>query len=114
MATHDHFSRGAAGARAERRWSARRREAIPVRLYQDGLLLSEGVSRDLGLEGMFVYADSPLLTQHMLLELELALRAERLYRLQALVVHADPQGVGLMFVSSDRRLFAELRSRLDA
>ena len=81
----------------EHRCSIRKPIAIRVLFYKHGLPVQSGLSRDLGLGGVFVETDSCRWQKNECLDVEFISSRGAKFRLPALVVHQREQGVGLMF-----------------
>ncbi|NIA01193.1 MAG: hypothetical protein GWP13_00235 [Planctomycetia bacterium] len=90
----------------EHRCSVRKPVELQLLLYKHGLPIQRGVSRDLGLGGMFVETGTRTWRKNENLEIEfLGENGQSAIRLSALVVHHSSAGVGLMFnaVSNEQR-----------
>ncbi len=90
----------------EHRCSVRKPVGFQLLLYKHGLPIQSGVSRDLGLGGMFVETGTRSWRKNESLEIEfLGEGGQPAMRLSALVVHHSSAGVGLMFnaLSSEQR-----------
>lgn len=85
----------------EHRCSIRKRLAIRVLFYKHGLPVQSGLSRDLGLGGVFVETRPWQWQKNECLEIEFIGSRGCKIRLRALVVHQREQGVGLMFDALD-------------
>lgn len=99
----------------DRRWSARKSIALDVVLYEKGLPVAAAVSRNVGLEGMYVETLWHLFRKGTVLEAEFiiaGIRAGRRYRLPVVVMHVSKRGLGLMFSIFDRDLFRTLETML--
>ena len=81
----------------EHRCSVRKPLTCQLLLYNNGLPVQSGVSRDLGLGGVFVEAGSCAWRKNQRLEIELLDCGEAGMRFPAVVVHQSERGVGLMF-----------------
>jgi len=98
----------------EHRCARRYALALPVRLYSSALGELRGLARDLGSGGVFVAIEGTAFAPWSVLEVELPLparRGSRKVRRAAIVVHRQPDGVGLMF---DEVLPRDLVARLAA
>lgn len=97
----------------ERRWSARRSIALDVVIYEKGLPVAASVSRNVGLEGMYVETTWHLFCTGTPLEAEFIVadgRGGRRYRLPVIVTHVSRHGFGLMFNIFDQNLFRALEA----
>ncbi len=89
----------------EHRCSIRKQMAVRVLFYKHGLPVQSGLSRDLGLGGVFVETDPQLWQKNECLDVEFISNRGAKLRLPALVIHQREQGVGLMFdqLAEDQR-----------
>jgi len=81
----------------EHRCSIRKPVAVRVLIYKHGLPVQSGLSRDLGMGGVFVVTGAYNWRRNEYLEIEFAAINGVKLRLPALVVHQREKGVGLMF-----------------
>lgn len=81
----------------EHRCSIRKSIAIRVLFYKHGLPVQSGLSRDLGLGGVFVETGAFQWQRNECLDVEFISNRGAKLRLPALVIHQREQGVGLMF-----------------
>ena len=101
----------------DRRVSPRREMNFEVLVFHRGTALALGHTRDIGLEGMYVQASCPEITRHCLVEVEFALPDDterNRHRIPALVVRISKDGLGLMFIAFDRRVFYWFQSAVDS
>ncbi|MGD2075910.1 MAG: PilZ domain-containing protein [Gammaproteobacteria bacterium] len=89
----------------EHRCSARKPFRFQLLIYKNGLPVQSGVSRDLGLGGVYVEVGGCEWRKHECLEIEFLDAGRAGMRLPAVVVHQSAQGVGLMFdgISGEQR-----------
>jgi hypothetical protein len=90
----------------EHRCSVRRPIEFQVLLYKHGLPVQTGISRNLGMGGVFVEAAGYDWQKNEYLEVEvIGANGKPLLRLPAVVVHYSGRGAGLMFdaVSTEQR-----------
>lgn len=81
----------------EHRCSIRKHIAIRVLFYKHGLPVLSGLSRDLGLGGLYVETGPFQWHKNECVDVELISSRGAKLRLPVLVVHQRLQGVGLMF-----------------
>lgn len=99
----------------ERRWSARKPIALDVVIYEKRLPVATAVSRNVGLEGMYVETVWHLFCKGTALEAEFiiaGIRGGRRYRLPVVVKHVSRRGFGLMFNIFDQELFRAFEAML--
>jgi hypothetical protein len=89
----------------EHRCSARKPFKFQLLIYKNGLPVQSGVSRNLGLGGVYVEVGGCEWRKHECLEIEFLDAGRAGMRLPAVVVHQSSQGVGLMFdgISAEQR-----------
>jgi hypothetical protein len=90
----------------EHRCSVRKPIEFQLLLYKHGLPVQSGVSRNLGLGGLFIETGVNEWRKNEYLEVEfLGHDGNPIMKLAAVVVHHSEQGVGLMFdaLSSEQR-----------
>lgn len=90
----------------EHRCSVRKPVELQLLLYKHGLPIQSGVSRDLGLGGMFVETGTRTWRKNENLEVELPGESgQPAMYLSVAVVHHGSRGVGLVFnaISSEQR-----------
>ena len=90
----------------EYRCSVRKPIEFQLLLYKQGLPVETGVSRNLGLGGLFMESGSYQWRKNEYLQVEvLAYNGRGSLKLPAVVVHCSEVGVGLMFdgISSEQR-----------
>jgi len=95
----------------ERRWSIRKPIVMQVVIYQKGLPVAATMSRNVGLEGMYVETSWHPFSKESLIEVEFVIAdtsARRRHRLPALVLHVAKRGFGLTFNIFDQTLFRAL------
>jgi hypothetical protein len=81
----------------EHRCSIRKQIAIRVLFYKHGLPVQSGLSRDLGLGGVFVETGAFRWQKNECLDVEFISSRGAKFCLPVLVVHQQEKGVGLMF-----------------
>ena len=91
----------------ERRLSARHPLALPVQILYGKRRFSRARSRNLSLQGMYLEVRNVILPPGTPLELELDCLG-RQWHLEAVVVHRDEAGVGLMFREPQREIYEGL------
>ena len=99
----------------ERRWSARKPIVLDVVIYEMGLPVATAVSRNVGLEGMYVETVWHLFCKGTRLEAEFIIadiRGRRRYRLPVIVAHVSRRGFGLVFNIFDQKLFRAFEAML--
>ena len=97
----------------ERRYTQRVPVNLPVRL---GYREQERIyfrARNLSAEGMYLSGVGPQVPSGILVSLQVA-AGGRNWQIEALVVHSDSPGIGLLFVESQHRLYSELTADSDA
>jgi len=90
----------------EHRCSVRKSIEFQLLLYKHGLPIQSGISRNLGLGGMFINTGTYPWRKNEYLEVEiLSSDGNSGMRLPAVVVHHSEHGVGLMFdaISNEQR-----------
>lgn len=89
----------------EHRCSVRKPFNLQLLIYKNGLPVQSGVSRNLGLGGVYVEVGGCEWRKHECLEIEFLDGGKGGMRLPAVVVHQSAQGVGLMFdgISGEQR-----------
>ena len=100
---------------SERRWSIRKPIVMQVMIYQKGLPVAATMSRNVGLEGMYVETSWHLLSKGSSIEAEFIIAdtpGGRRHRLPALVLHVSKRGFGLTFNIFDQQLFRALEAIL--
>jgi len=98
-----------ASVRLDRRWSARRRHRLPLVVFRSFVPVARAETRDVGLEGLFLELDDHALEAGTVVDLEIPLVAGDAHsraRVQALVTRTGAGGVGVMFLTFERRLFS--------
>ena len=94
----------------EHRCSVRKPLEVQLLLYKHGLPVHSGVSRDLGLGGVFVKTGTYEWRKNEYLEVEFKdVEGRAGMRLPAVVVHHSSQGAGLMFDGIDNEQRRRLR-----
>jgi hypothetical protein len=99
----------------ERRQSARKPIALDVVICEKGLPVATAVSRNVGLEGMYVETVWHLFCTGTPLEAEFIIadiRGGRRYRLPVVVRHVSRRGFGLKFNIFDQKLFRGFEAML--
>lgn len=97
----------------EHRCSIRKSLELQVLLYKHGLPVQSGITRDLGLGGVFIQAGAYQWRKNELLEIEfLSADGSPAMRLRGVVVHLRGDGVGLMFDSVSGEQRRQLRAWL--
>lgn len=102
---------------SERRWCVRKAFIMAVTLHHQGRPLSHCKTRDIGVEGVFIEADTTGLDVHTMIEVSLpvsVIGTGQCRRVPAMVVHKRGNGVGLMFCSFDQRLYERLRGVIES
>jgi hypothetical protein len=99
----------------EHRCSRRRPIEISVAINYRDVMLVLGRTRDISLDGMFVNTGRQKLPRNALVRVSLRIRDFGSWtgEAEAMVVHSDDDGLGLMFTAMDAHLEAELQAFLD-
>ncbi len=80
---------------------------LPVRVnYREQARISTR-ARNLSSEGMYLSGEGPQVPSGILVSLQLA-AGGRDWQIEALVVHSDSPGIGLLFVETQQRLCSEI------
>ena len=99
----------------ERRWSIRKPIVMQVVIYDKGLPVAAAMSRNVGLEGMYVETNWHLFSKGSLIEAEFIIAdtpGGQRHRLPAVVLHVSRRGFGLTFDIFDQILFRALEAKL--
>jgi hypothetical protein len=100
---------------SERRRSIRKPIAMQVVIYERGLPVAATISRNVGLQGMYVETSWHPFSKGSLIEAEFAIAdtpGGRRYRLPAVVLNVSKRGFGLTFNIFDQKLFRALEEIL--
>ncbi len=84
-------------------------------ILRNGSSLSKGKIRNIGLEGLFLEADTEPLIKHNRLDIRFTLEdgdQHREYQIPVLVRHLDQNGVGVMFLTFEREVFQSVQNLL--
>jgi len=95
-------------ARPERRWSPRRPWVLPVSIYAQRVVVAEGATHNLGLEGMFIATQWKGFIKHAPLEIEFTPVGNRngsRFRLPVVAIHHSTHGIGVMFTVFNQKVF---------
>jgi len=101
----------------EHRWSARKQLCLEAIVFHRPLGLAQVSILNIGLEGAFIAADHLHLPVPSMVELSFALDTTgkpQIYRLNAIVLHSDHGGYGLMFKDFQLTAFRALKDMLSA
>jgi len=91
----------------ERRYTQRIPVNLPVSVgYRKQAKIST-LASNLSAEGMYLSGVDPQVPSGILVSLQIA-AGGRDWQIEALVVHSDSPGIGLLFVESQQRLYSEL------
>ena len=97
----------------EKRWSERKELSVGVDIYQQGELLGSCLSKDIGLGGAFLGADSSLsVDEESDVELVFSLASldnSTRHKIHARVTRVSDQGVGFKFCDFDTGVFRSLQ-----
>jgi hypothetical protein len=91
----------------ERRYTQRVPVNLPVRVnYREQARISAR-ARNVSAEGMYLSGEGPQMPSGILVSLQLA-AGGRDWQIEALVVHSDSPGIGLLFVETQQHLYSEI------
>ena len=97
----------------EKRWSERKELSVGVDVYQQGELLASCLSKDIGLGGAFLGADSLIsVDEESDVELVFSLASSEnnsRHKIHARVTRVSDQGVGFKFCDFDTGVFRSLQ-----
>jgi len=97
----------------EKRWSERKELSVGVDIYQQGELLASCLSKDIGLGGAFLGADSIIrVDEESDVELVFSLASSEnsaRHKIHARVTRVSDQGVGFKFCDFDTGVFRSLQ-----
>lgn len=103
---------GATTTSVEQRWSQRRPVSVPVEVCEDGQVLTQCVSHDIGLGGVFLSLDANSLSAYQDVDLYFNLGSEEnitRHKLKAKMVRTAENGAGFMFKDFDTNAFRALQ-----
>lgn len=102
----------AATTTVEQRWSQRRPVSVPVEVRNNGQIVAQSISRDIGLGGVFLILDATALDSYQDLELFFELDVNdnvTRHKLKAKLVRSATDGGGFMFKDFDTNAFRALQ-----
>jgi len=103
---------GATTTSVEQRWSQRRAVSVPVEVCDEGHVITQTTSRDIGLGGVFLSFESNSISNYQDVDLFFNLDSEEgvtRHKLKAKMVRNAEDGAGFMFKDFDTNAFRALQ-----